>query len=213
MVDSGVRSSYNTIETKSTSLPPSRPSPPGSFLPPRPMEEGRKNGLEGYRTYVKVIANSHHRRIRASTQALHLDERKLAVLGRLSRRDLEVVLDGVEDGVGAATTEHARGGGAELNKVLADGRSTQHDTREVSRRKRGGEKREGEEGGGKRKGRDDEPIEHGVEGGDLVDSHLGHLQHLSNVVHDGEGGPAELTLAEVEEGNGSALEIITTAET
>jgi hypothetical protein len=155
--------------------------------------------LEGYRTYVKVIANSHHRRIRASTQALHLDERKLAVLGRLSRRDLEVVLDGVEDGVGAATTEHARGGGAELNKVFADGRSTQHDTREVSRRKR--------------KGRDDEPIEHGVEGSDLVDSHLGHLQHLSNVVHDGEGGPAELTLAEVEEGNGSALEIITTAET
>lgn len=45
-------------------------------------------------------------------------------------------------------------------------------------------------------------VEHGVEGGDLVNAHSWHLQQLRDVVHDANTCPAlVLALAEVEQGN------------
>lgn len=50
----------------------------------------------------------------------HLEEGKLLVRGGLAESDAEVRRDGVDDLVRAATAEHARGGGADLDKVVAD---------------------------------------------------------------------------------------------
>jgi len=41
------------------------------------------------------------------------------------------------------------------------------------------------------------PVEHRVEGGDLVHPHRVHLQHLSHMVHGGDGQPAFLALGQV----------------
>lgn len=99
--------------------------------------------------------------------------------------------DGVEDIV--RTAEHARGGGADLHKVLTDWFPVSCDEC--------GWAWDGE-------GRD-APVEHGVEGGDLVDTHGGHLEEVCDVVHDGDGGPAlVLALAEVEEGDDGGLLVL-----
>jgi hypothetical protein len=44
-------------------------------------------------------------------------------------------------------------------------------------------------------------VVHGVEGGDLVDAHGGHLEEAGDFVHDADRGEAVLALAEVEEGH------------
>ena len=55
----------------------------------------------------------------------------------------------------------------------------------------------------------DVPVEHGVEGSDLVDAHRGHLEELRYVVHDGDGCPAlVLALPEVQEGDDSRLLVL-----
>ena len=57
--------------------------------------------------------------------------------------------------------------------------------------------------------RRDAPVEHGVEGGDLVDAHGGHLEEVGDVVHDGDGRPAlVLALAEVEKGDDGGLLVL-----
>lgn len=45
------------------------------------------------------------------------------------------------------------------------------------------------------------PIVHGVEGGNLVNAHGRDLEDTGHFIHDADGGVAELTLAEVEEGH------------
>ena len=116
-------------------------------------------------THVEIIPDHDHWCVTARALALDLDDRELAVLGRLAGLDAtQVTADGVQDLV--RTTKHAGGGGADLDKVLANGLA----------------------------------VEHGVEGGDLVDTHGGHLEEIGDVVHDGYGRPSfVLTLAEVEE--------------
>lgn len=52
------------------------------------------------------------------------------------------------------------------------------------------------------------PVVHGVEGGDLVDAHRGHLEHAGDLVHDGDGGEAVLALAEVEERHHGGLFVL-----
>lgn len=45
-------------------------------------------------------------------------------------------------------------------------------------------------------------VVHGIESGDLVDAHRGHLQDPRNLVHNADARPAVvLTLTEVEEGH------------
>lgn len=129
---------------------------------------------EEHATHIKVVANDNHGSVTARALALDLNDGELAVLGGLARLDAsEVATDGVEDIVRA--TKHARGGSADLDKVLADGLA----------------------------------VEHGVEGGDLVDAHWGHLEEFCDVVHNGDGSPAlVLALAEVEEGDDGGLLVL-----
>lgn len=43
------------------------------------------------------------------------------------------------------------------------------------------------------------PVIHCVECGDFVDTHRRHLEHARNFIHDGNGRPAKLPLAQVKE--------------
>lgn len=52
------------------------------------------------------------------------------------------------------------------------------------------------------------PVVHGVEGGNFVDAHGWHLEDAGHLVHDGDGGVAELALAEVEEGHHGGLFVL-----
>lgn len=51
-------------------------------------------------------------------------------------------------------------------------------------------------------------VVHGVEGGDLVDSHGGHLEQAGDLVHDADAGEAVLALAEVEQGHDGGLFVL-----
>lgn len=51
-------------------------------------------------------------------------------------------------------------------------------------------------------------VVHGVEGGDLVDSHGGHLEKARDFVHDADAGEAVLALAEVEERHDGGLLVL-----
>lgn len=52
-------------------------------------------------------------------------------------------------------------------------------------------------------------VEHGVEGGHLVHSHGGHVQHLGDLVHRSEGKPATgLSLSQVQHGNNAGLLVV-----
>lgn len=52
------------------------------------------------------------------------------------------------------------------------------------------------------------PVVHGVEGGNLVDTHGRHLQDASDLVHDADAGEAVLSLAEIEEGHDGGLFVL-----
>ena len=52
------------------------------------------------------------------------------------------------------------------------------------------------------------PVVHGVEGGDLVDTHWGHFQYPRNLIHDADAGEAVLALAEVEERHDGGLLVL-----
>ena len=51
-------------------------------------------------------------------------------------------------------------------------------------------------------------VVHGIEGGDLVDAHGGHVEEARHLVHDADAGEAVLALAEVEEGHHSRLLVL-----
>lgn len=51
-------------------------------------------------------------------------------------------------------------------------------------------------------------VVHGVESGDLVDSHGRHLQDARDLVHDADAGEAVLSLSEVEEGHDGGLLVL-----
>lgn len=51
-------------------------------------------------------------------------------------------------------------------------------------------------------------VVHGVESGDLVDSHGRHLQESRNLVHDTDASPAVLPLSEVEERHDGGLLVL-----
>ena len=67
---------------------------------------------------VKDASNLHHRGVGARSKALDLNQRELFIRRRLSVVDVKVILDGLLDSLRAA--EHARGGGAHTNDVLAN---------------------------------------------------------------------------------------------
>lgn len=51
-------------------------------------------------------------------------------------------------------------------------------------------------------------VVHGVEGRDLVDTHGGHLEHASDLIHDADAGEAGLALAKIQEGHDSRLLVL-----
>lgn len=51
-------------------------------------------------------------------------------------------------------------------------------------------------------------VVHGVEGGDFVDTHRGHLQYPGHLVHDADTGEAVLALAEVEQRHHGSLLVL-----
>lgn len=52
------------------------------------------------------------------------------------------------------------------------------------------------------------PVVHGVERGDFVDSHRGHLQHPSHLVHDANAGEAMLALAKIKQRHHGGLLVL-----
>jgi len=151
----------------------------------------------------------------------HLEEGKLLVRGGLAEPDAEVRRDGVDDLVRAATAEHARGGGADLDKVVAD--------RFPGKVGQGVSPGESDEGGESRieanrlnlVGDRDESANnlscihetrtgsHGVERRDLVHPHRGHLEHLCDVVHDRDAGPPlVLLLRDLEQRDDGSLLVL-----
>jgi len=81
------------------------------------------SGLRGEH-FIKVIVDLNHGGVDAGTEALHLKEGKLAVLGGLTVLDTKVIRDGLLDLT--STAGHARGGTAKLNEVLANGLTVEH---------------------------------------------------------------------------------------
>jgi hypothetical protein len=55
---------------------------------------------------------------------------------------------------------------------------------------------------------DGRPVVHGVEGGNLIDAHRGHLEQARDLVHDGDAGEAVLALAEIEERHDGGLLVL-----
>lgn len=51
-------------------------------------------------------------------------------------------------------------------------------------------------------------VVHGVEGRNLVDTHRGHLEHASDLVHDANAGEAVLALTEVKQGHDGSLLVL-----
>ena len=51
-------------------------------------------------------------------------------------------------------------------------------------------------------------VVHGVESGNLVDTHGGHFQSASNLVHDADAAETVLALAEVEQGHDGSLLVL-----
>lgn len=52
------------------------------------------------------------------------------------------------------------------------------------------------------------PVVHGVEGGHFVDSHGGHLEDASDLVHDTDAGEAVLALAQVQQWHDCGLLVL-----
>lgn len=65
-------------------------------------------------------------RVAASSQTFDLDQCEFPILGRLSRVNAEVVLDGVKDFGRTASTELTWGGSAQLKEVRGNGFSVVH---------------------------------------------------------------------------------------
>lgn len=51
-------------------------------------------------------------------------------------------------------------------------------------------------------------VVHGVEGCNLVDTHWGHLEHASDLVHDADAGEAVLALAKIEKRHDGSLLVL-----
>lgn len=78
------------------------------------LERGEE-GLDRLRgqVLVVVVVDLDHGGVDASTQALDLDVGEEAILGGVARGDAEVLVDGLDDRVGAAAAELAGGLGEE----------------------------------------------------------------------------------------------------
>lgn len=131
-------------------------------------------GRLGGQVLVVVVVDLDHGRVDAGAEALDLEVGEEAVGRRLALLDAEVLLDRLDDGVGAAAAELAGGRCAGLNEEFADGRA----------------------------------VVHGVEGGDFVDAHRGHLEDAGHLVHDADRGESVLTLAKVEDGHDGGLLVL-----
>lgn len=51
-------------------------------------------------------------------------------------------------------------------------------------------------------------VVHGVEGGNLVNAHRGHIQHAGDLVHHADAGEAVLALAEIKNGHDGRLLVL-----
>ena len=96
---------------------------------PKKDQSGRAKEEDegGWRnTHVELVVDLDHGGVRARAEALDLEEGELLVGRRLAESDAEVRRDRVDDRVGTAPAEHARGRRADLDKVVADGFAVEH---------------------------------------------------------------------------------------
>lgn len=149
--------------------------------------EQRLSGLVG-QILVEVVVDLDHGGVCASTQALDFGHGEKAVLGGLAMVDAEGVLARLHDGV--AVAEHA--GSLDLVswclRTRADSPYRRADLDVVLAH--------------------GVPVVHGVEGGDLVHSHRGHLQYPRNLVHDADAGKSVLSLSEVKKRHDGGLLVV-----
>ena len=150
----------------------------------------------GRQVLVVVVVDLHHGSIDACAKAFHFDEGKEAIGGSLALLDAELLLDRLDDDVAAAA--------AELAGCLENGVSRL--IQGVSRARRGGSAY-------RRASLDMElahrcPVVHSVEGGDLVDTHGGHIENARHLVHDADAGKAMLPLAKVQQRHHSRLLVL-----
>lgn len=111
------------------------------------------------RAHVVIVVDLHHRGVRTRAQALHLQKREHAILRRLAVLDAQLLLQRLEDLLGAAQHAGSRSAGLdeELANLLARGKWRLKNLRAV----------------------------HRVERDHLVDLHGRHLQYLRYLIHSG----------------------------
>lgn len=157
--------------------------------------QGSEEGLDGLggQVFVVVVINLDHGGVDTGTKALNLNVGEEAVLGGVAGGDSEVLVDGLDDGVGAAAAELAGGLKSDIIRVYPIASSkrwtySSADLDEVFA--------------------DRLAVVHCVEGRDFVNAHGGHLEHAGNLVHDADAGEAVLALAKVEQGHNGGLLVL-----
>lgn len=150
------------------------------------------DGGFGGEVFVVVIVNLHHGRVDACAKAFHFREGEEFVGRGLPGVDAKVVGDGLHDGIGTAATELARSLMKKREHTSACATKTTKDYPRLS-----------EQGIYRRtslqmKSSHRVTVVHGVERGDLVDTHWGHLQQPRDLIHDTYTREAVLALAQVE---------------
>lgn len=156
-------------------------------------------GLGG-QVLVVLVVDLDHGRVDAGAQALDFDEGEKAVGGGLALLNAEVGLDGLDDGVGAAAAELARGLWVVSVCVLQAPVPFLFSVEQILRVQTY-----------RSAGLDVElphwrPVVHGVETRHLVDSHRRHLQQPRDLIHDADRRETVLALTQIEDGhNGSLL--------
>lgn len=139
----------------------------------------------GGQVFVVVIVYLDHWGVDAGSEAFYLGECEQSVFGCFAGVDAEVVFDGFHDCVGAAASELTRGLEAQIsNKYAVDyGTGRSRTDRGACLEMESADRRS---------------VVHCVEGSNLIDSHRGHLQDPSNLVHDADTREAMLPLSKIE---------------
>ena len=74
-------------------------------------------------TYIVLIVDLDHGRIRTCTKAFNLNHSKHLIRSCVTRLDTEMVFDGFKNSRGSTAAQHARSRRANLHEKLADGRT------------------------------------------------------------------------------------------
>lgn len=138
---------------------------------------------------IVVIVDLDHGRIDTGAQAFDFKEAEQPVVRGVAGGDAQMLGDGLDNLRAAAAAELARGLDGLDNRWLRErGSYRSADLDKVFAHRLA--------------------VVHGVEGGDLVDTHWGHLQKPGNLVHDADAGPAELALSQVQKGHDGRLLVL-----